>query len=408
MIDIKNLDIPAPYKNEINKFKEIFKLKPPTKLLSCSKFYCMENDNKNNPIKILLNNKKKILIISYCLKRLINFFLSLLKFFFIAACNLVIKKNGLNKFKLNKNILIFHREDQKIFKDRDFLSNIKFTPDTINFKNFNIFNFLEFKDCFSFLIIIKNFFFGVPNISKGYPKIMYNLYQRFYELNTSLIQIVILSRIINSNSIKRIFFTYEDLSRDKLFLYLINKKIVTYGVIHSPLLHLYRYNIYVNTSKVSLYPNFLVSKHTDKLNYIMKAKNYLSKHIKIKNQSSIPEKFINLKNLILCHPNDSIISEELEYLGRSLSKKFQKLTCINIFHPKIKKNLFTSNDFSNENSIILSSFMTNKGIEYYQLGYKVIYFGSNIINFYNPVRGYDIDFIKNEKELIKYILKLYD
>ena len=74
--------------------------------------------------------------------------------------------------------------------------------------------------------------------------------------------------------VKRIFFTYEDLSRDKLFLYLINKKIVTYGVIHSPLLHLYRYNIYVNTSKVSLYPNFLVSKHTDKLNYIMKAKNY--------------------------------------------------------------------------------------------------------------------------------------
>lgn len=406
MIDIGTNDIPLSYRNEINRYKQLFEQSPPDELLSCSKFYCLENDNKNNPIKVLLNNKNSILLFTFSLKKIIKFFLFLSKFFFISLKNLFFK-NKLNKITISKNVLIFHREDQKIFKEKKFLTHIKFTPHSVEIGNLNILDFLKFRDYFLFISVIWKFYTGIPNISNQRAKLIFNFYSRVYELNASLIHIIILSRIINVKKIKRLFFTFEDLSRDKLLLHLIDKNILTYGIIHSPLIHLYRYNIYTSIRNNYFSPSYLISKYHDKLEYLIKVKNYSSKKIKIRNILIKYDNFKKLDNLVLCHPNDNVISNELKSLSNFLSIKFPKLRCINIFHPKINKNSHYNKDFSKVNSIILSSFMTNKGFEFYNLGYKVIYFGSHVSDFYNPVKFYNINFIQNKEELKNYISKLY-
>lgn len=402
---MNDFEFPESYQKEINLYREIHLRFPPNDILKCSKFYTMENDKRSNPIQNYILKKNQYELLIHSLKRLIRFIISSLSLFFILFFNKLFVKDI--KLSIKNNIEIKNDLKNKIFNNNQETSKIIIKKDKTLINDIDIKSFLKLKDILKYLYINFYYFFFIPNLNNSIKSFIYNLNLRINELNFSTIEIVILARIINEERVRRIYFIYEDLPSDRLLLRLIKtSNISTFGIIHSPLMHIYRYNLYENSYNNNIYPKYIISKYHQKSENILKIKQYKSKLIKQKIIKTKTVLLTKLKFILICHPNDANLSKELITLGDYLKSSNKLFTIIHLFHPNLNKKNIKYLSYEKKSCYVISSFMTNKGYEMHLEGYNTLYFGSEIQEYYNPVKNLNIMFVENKKTLSKFFYKL--
>ena len=209
-------------------------------------------------------------------------------------------------------------------------------------------------------------------------------------------------RDIKKLKIKKLYFLYEDEPRDRMLLQ-DNSETEFFGYIHTSLIHQWRLNKFFSESDVFIPHNLIFNDYYSfKLHSLLKFKNYKKEKL-ISNfvENLNKEKFRSISNsyknkilidninILIFMPNNLSLSNELVRISEDLKNEFNFLKVVLFPHPNLLKKIriksSSLNHKLNKNKdIVVSSYRTNKGMELYRQGFKVIYFGSESYFYYIP------------------------
>lgn len=254
-----------------------------------------------------------------------------------------------------------------------------------------------FFDTISFVYLLVRISISTPFVP---GHLFESLVEKTRELtNTYLFQFYLVATYLE-NCTGKITMLYEDQPRDRMLLFMLSSKFNIVGFIHSPALNFYRYNLIYSAADLML-PDEVVCLYKIKAKNLLKYKKLDSRSCEVEPvESCIHPENIQFEEIVICLPNNTQLIQELSDFAKSLSSKYSCNVFLNP-HPLTQAdslenvvNLISSENHLTNRTLVISSFMTNKGYYLMEEGYSVIYVGSDVLPWYNPFPGSDVIFAR--------------
>ncbi len=346
-----------------------------------------------------INNFQFIYEIINLIPRLLFLFMkfALSEFYIYSICERFIKK-----FSPKKKILITYslkdKEPNSIqkFNFKEF-NHINFHAPFLNFNNRKKFGKIDFEIINISLIKFFKSAFYVFKKKESKKKLILYFLNDLMKLERLYLYMFVFEILKNKNffKIKKIYFFYENLTRDFIVNKYLKNEFEISAIITTPILQYKRKNITSIGHTKILPKNFIFFFEEKKIAFIKLFGNRFNKSSFIQKKKNFRFKLKSMgkKNLKILLSND--VDEEIlfEKIQRTLDKRN-----IELFYHPLSKNYSKKKYKLNKNDFIIVSDKTNAGYYLANKGYKVLIYVNHIDSPYK--------FIKINKYKYKQIIKL--
>ena len=271
--------------------------------------------------------------------------------------------------------------------------------------------YLKIISNYSFTDVVR-FTLLLLSLARGIPVVKGNIWESFVQISremshTYLFEFYLLANALRGHS-GEIVMLYEDQPRDRLLIHFLQDEYLITGYVHSPAFHWHRYNM-IYTESDLLKPAHYLFESPQKRRYFEKFKNIslgekaLSCELPMEDLTGF-----HYDNIIVYLPNVGKVVTEIEHLFLSEKRFIADVSLVP--HPNmIKKgkrkvwHVAVDPEVDPEKSLIISSFMTNKGFQMAQEGFHVCYLGSSEVPWYNPFPDDVLPFVSDPMELFEFL-----
>lgn len=403
---------------EIAWFKNIHRIYPPkTERAAIGFFYSKLNDRKDSmATRVLSKSRRRRDIVRDIVKYTALSFIGFFRIFLGASLS---KKKGVRLVYQDNKIVIDYQgaNGQPVGVDSRWNqeeTNLKIVAHSTD----NSSSFSEITGNYTILDVAR-FFLLLFKISAEMPLIKGYRLESIVQKSRELSNVYLFDFFLIATYLKKyrgqITLLYEDQPRDRLLIYYLRFNYTIWAYVHSPAFHWYRYNLVYSDGDL-LRPDGYLYKYRGKANIFNRVKvNRVNIEELNFTQNEVDTPFSSLENftygkIVAYLPNNAAAARELSEVFRRLSQK-NMIKMELVPHPNTPKCVREGIWGVTENpeleggikALVVASFMTNKGFELAEQGFKVCYVGSEILPWYNPFPGSGVPFVRKPSALISYL-----